>query len=191
MLPIVEQLNFILALGTLTLQVAAALLLILILFKRDHPVVSFVGVYGVHIVFLITLSGVALTLLYSEVFGFLPCGLCWLQRVFLYPQAVIAGIALYKKDQRVADYLTGLSIFGLVVALYQHYLQIGGVELIDCPAVGAGGDCAKRILFEFGYITFPLMSATLFAAIIVTMIAVRRKGLKGESHKVNTREHQG
>ncbi len=173
MLEIVGQLNFLLALGVLFMQVATVVLLVLFFFKKDSPILSILGKYGIHIVFLLTLSGVSFSLLYSEIFGFVPCGLCWLQRVALYPQLLLAGIALIKKQGFIiSDYLISLSVFGAVVALYQHYLQMGGTEVVGCPAVGAGADCAKRILFEFGYITFPLMSFTIFAFIIVIMMIV-------------------
>jgi len=32
-------------------------------------------------------------------------------------------------------------------------------------------DCAERYLFEFGYITFPLMSFTIFAFLIILMLS--------------------
>ncbi|MFC1731830.1 disulfide bond formation protein B [candidate division KSB1 bacterium] len=170
----VTQLNFILALGIVLIQIGIVLFLFLYFFKKDSPILALVGKYGIHLVFLFSLGGVILSLIYSEIFGFIPCGLCWLQRVFLYPQLILSGIALIKKEIFVADYLIGLSFFGGIIALYQHYLQMGGRELVGCPAVGAGANCAKRILFEFGYITFPLMSFTIFAFIITLMVIVRR-----------------
>lgn len=104
--------------------------------------------------------GVLMTLVYSEVFGFVPCGLCWLQRIFLYPQPIILVAGIYQKDARVHLYSMVLSVPGCVIALYQHYLQMGGTEFVGCPA--SGGDCAQRILFEFGFMTYPLLSALLF-----------------------------
>ena len=107
-----------------------------------------------------------MTLVYSEIFGFIPCGLCWLQRVFLYPQTLLLAVALYRKDKTVALYGIALSIPGVFVSLYQHYLQMGGIEFITCPVTGVGADCAERILFEFGFMTFPLMSTFLFTFLI-------------------------
>ncbi|NQV93317.1 disulfide bond formation protein B [Candidatus Kaiserbacteria bacterium] len=169
---IVVQFNFLLAIGTIFMQIGIVLFLFLYFFKRDSPILTLIGTYGIHIVFLLSLGGVVLSLTYSEIFGFVPCGLCWLQRVFLYPQLILSGLALFKKERFIADYLISLSVVGVVIALYQHYLQMGGADLINCPA--AAGDCAKRFLFEFGYITFPLMSFTVFALIIVVMMVVRR-----------------
>jgi disulfide bond formation protein DsbB len=113
-----------------------------------------------------------MTLIYSEVFGFIPCGLCWLERIFLYPQVILLGVALATKDKVVSKYGIALSIPGMLVSLYQHYLQMGGAEFITCPVIGAGADCAERILFEFGFMTFPLMSAFLFAFLIALYLYI-------------------
>jgi len=176
MLP-VETLNYLLALGVLVMQIVGAGFLALYFLQKRFPdlqdIAGFLSRWGLWLGFLLTLGATAMTLYYSEVLGFAPCGWCWVQRVFLWPQVVLFLLALWKNDRSIADYSIGLSILGALAALYQHYLQVGGQALVPCPASG-GGDCAIRILFEFGYITFPLMSATLFAFLIVLMLFVRR-----------------
>jgi disulfide bond formation protein DsbB len=171
------SLNFFLALATLLLQIAILVLLALFFarkkFSQFEQVTSFLVAYAIPAGFFLSLVTAGMTLYYSEVLGFVPCGLCWLQRIFLYPQAIILGIAWWKKDRNAADYSIALSIIGSVVALYQHYLQMGGTEVLPCPAVAETGSCAQRIIFEFGYITFPLMSFTVFAVLIVLMLYVR------------------
>lgn len=42
---------------------------------------------------------------------------------------------------------------------------MGGSSFIACPS--SGGDCAKRFMFEFGFVTFPLLAAILFAFLVV------------------------
>jgi len=177
MLALVAQLNVVSALGALISQVAAVVLIALLIQRRisgaTSPILSLVGSYGIHLVFLISIAGTALSLTYSEVFGFVPCGLCWLQRIFLYPMVILSGLALWKRDRSIADYLIALSIPGMIVALYQHYLQLGGSNLVGCPAAGFGADCAKRILFEFGYITFPLVAFSAFVLIATVAYTIR------------------
>lgn len=182
----VESINYYLALGTLAMQVAGAGFLALFFLRKRIPDLQDVAVvlstWGLWIGFLLTLGGTALTLYYSEVLGFVPCGWCWVQRVFLWPQVLLFGVALFTKDRRAADYSIAFSVAGAAAALYQHYLQMGGHSLLPCPASGAG-DCAQRFLFEFGYITFPLMAFSLFAFLIVTMLFVR----SGPSHSGDAR----
>lgn len=176
MTPFVENLNLILSAGTLLLQLATIALLAAYLLRHRYApcawAVSLIGEWGLWKAFAIAFAGSLLTLYYSEVLHFIPCGLCWLQRVFLYPQVVLLGVALWKRDKNIALYSIALSVCGAVIALYQHYLQMGGSSLVPCPAAGAG-DCAQRIIFEFGYITFPLMAFSLFAYLIVVMLCVR------------------
>lgn len=174
----VETLNYLLALATLAMQVVGAGFLALYFLQKKftdlQDIAGLLSRWGLWLAFLLTLGATAMTLYYSEVLGFAPCGWCWVQRVFLWPQVVLFLIALRKNEKSIADYSIGFSILGGIAALYQHYLQMGGGALIPCPASGVG-DCAQRILFEFGYITFPLMSATLFAFLIVLMLFVRNR----------------
>lgn len=172
MIESIDTINFILALGTVGLQIATALL-ILVLFvdphKRPPALVGVIRRYALPGVFVLSLAGVALTLFYSEIVGYTPCGLCWLQRVFLYPQPIILGIALWKQHQQVASYIIALSLFGAVVALYQYYIQFGGIHGIGCPTAGELADCTRRYVYVFNYITFPMMSLTSFIFTAVLM----------------------
>ncbi len=172
----VESLNYYLALATLTLQIAAAGFLLVFYLRKRFPDLQDIGNFlssrGLWIGFLLTAGATLLTVYYSDVLGIVPCGWCWIQRVFLWPQVLLFLVALIKKDRRIADYSITLSIVGAAAALYQHYLQMGGNSVLPCPASGAG-DCGQRFLFEFGYITFPLIAFSLFAFLIVVMLFVR------------------
>lgn len=177
MSPFVTQLNFLLASATLLSQALFVALILAYLLRKKHAILdSFfqaAAKYALPLAFLLAVGAVTTSLTYSEMFGFVPCGHCWFQRIFLYPQAVLLGMALWKKDSRIADYIIALSILGAIVALDQHYLQMGGSGLLPCPAAG-NTDCAKRILFEFNYITFPLMSFTAFVWQIGLMLILRK-----------------
>ncbi|MEK9167991.1 MAG: disulfide bond formation protein B [Patescibacteria group bacterium] len=178
MTPFVEQLNFFVALGALIVQAGTFLLLAVFFLRQKVPfcgiITRGIGRWGLHIAFLLFSFATAMSLYYSEVLGFTPCGLCWVQRVFVYPQVILFAVALWKKESRIADYSIALSFFGAIVGLYQHYLQMGGPELVPCPAAAAAGDCAKRIIFEFGYITFPLVGFSMLAFAIAIMLFVRQ-----------------
>jgi len=177
----IASLNYWLALAVIVLQIVSVAFLFLFFARKKFPdlapIADFLGTWGLWIGFLMSVGGVAISLFYSEILGVLPCGLCWLQRVFLYPQALLFAVAIWKSDRSVADYSIAFSIFGGAIALYQHYLQMGGASILPCPAVATGVDCAQRYLFEFGYITFPLMSFTIFAFLIILMLFVRKRAV--------------
>ena len=178
MVPI-EIANYWLAVGTIAMQIAIVALVAVFFLEKKFPDLRDISVlaekWGIFKSFVITIGASALTLYYSEILGIAPCAWCWMQRVFLYPQIILFGLALWKRDKTIADYSIGFSIAGFIVAMYQHYLQMGGTSVIPCPATAdKATDCAVRFLFEFGYITFPLMAATLFVYLIVIMLFVRR-----------------
>lgn len=160
MSPIVESLNFYLALGGIVALLCAAILIIDE--RRERALAPFIKSYGLTAALTISIGASIAALVYSEVFGFVPCGFCWIERMFLFPQIFLLLVAIYCKDALVARYGIVLSITGLVIALYHHYLQMGGSAFVRCPSAGTV-DCAKRIMFEFGFMTFPLLAAAGFA----------------------------
>lgn len=170
----------ILALGTIGMQIASALLLGLIVFqKRLGTTLAPILPYALPLTFVLTLAGSLLTLVYSEVFGMIPCFLCWIQRAFLYPIPVLLGIAMVRTYPSVWKHVLLLSMGGALVAYYQHYLQMGGASLIACPALPGAEDCAQRLIFEFGYVTFPLMAVGIFVLVgLVSVLKIRQEQVR-------------
>lgn len=111
----------------------------------------------------VTLSGIGPT--GWRGFGLFPCELCWYQRILMYPLPVLLGIALLKRDERVAWYVLPLSIAGLLVASYHVVLQrFPSVETSEC-FVGA----CTAVDRTFFALTIPQLSALAFA--LVTLLA--------------------
>lgn len=175
MQPIAALTTDVLALGTVLLQILALLLLIALIFKKQSStLLARITPYIVPFAFLVTLAGAVLTLVYSEVFGFAPCALCWAQRAFLYPMPILLCIAMAKPLFPAWKYVLGLSIPGAIVAFYQHYLQVGGTSIVPCPSIPGAADCAQRIIFEFGFVTFPFMAFIIFVFVGLLMIVLGR-----------------
>ena len=175
-------LNFLVGLGAVLLEVLAVLLFVALYFRSRNSVASrasdFTGEWGLLMGFLVTLVALGVSLYYSEILDFAPCGLCWLMRVFMYSQIFIFGTAFVKKDRHIADYIIVLSVAGLLIGLYQHYLQMGGSDILPCPATPEASDCAIRILFEFGHVTFPWVGVSMFAFLIAIALHMRPKKSK-------------
>lgn len=166
----IQTMNHLLAWGGLI--VIAATIALIIDLRTKRVLSGHIQKWGLIVALKMTLVASALTLVYSEVFGVIPCGFCWIERVMLYPQVLILLAAAYFKDRLVSRYGIVLSGVGLLVSLYHHYIQMGGSQFIKCPAAGAGADCAKRFIFEFNFITFPLLSAIIFAFLIVLYLYI-------------------
>lgn len=165
----VATFNLILGTGGVTLLIVSVFLLFDIFLLR-RSLQPHIETYGLLILSLMFIGAMIMALVYSEVFGFVPCGLCWLMRISVFSQAILLPFVYFRNDRNFAFYGIILSSVGVVLGLYQHYLQMGGGEMIPCPA--SGGDCARRILFEYGFMTFPLMGASmlLFAILVYSYL---------------------
>lgn len=135
-----------------------------LLFRKDkaNPMINFFSKNGLAFAFFISLFATAFSLFYSEIAGFEPCKLCWFQRIFMYPQVLLLGLAWLKKDFKIANYGLALAVTGGLIALYHNYIYYGGTSIFPCDAFGLGVSCTRRYVFEFGFITIPLMSLTIF-----------------------------
>tara|TARA_Y100000310_G_C20512074_1_gene729376 strand:+ start:431 stop:985 length:555 start_codon:yes stop_codon:yes gene_type:complete len=116
------------------------------------------------------------SLFYSEILGYTPCKLCWIQRIFMYPQMLMFALALWKKDNRVWLYAVPLSIIGGIIALYHYILQVGIFTLpAPCEAVGYSAGCSSQFMLTFGYITIPMMAFTAFILVTILAFMVRNE----------------
>ena len=144
-----------------------------ILKKRDPSVMSGIKKYAFPFAFFITLLASLGSLIYSEIIGFQPCSLCWYQRIFMYPQVVLLGLAWLKNEKIITDYVLSLSVIGFIIAVYHYLLQIGTVPAEFCPAIGYAASCTEDFVLRYGYITLPMMSATVFLMVIGVMSAYK------------------
>ncbi len=168
----VDPVNFIL--GILTVAVQAAVVAGIAAFVvKNEAIIQFFSKHALRIAFATALVATLGSLFYSEIAGYEPCKLCWLQRIFMYPQAIILGMALWKKDRNIVRYSIVLSAVGAVIAAYHYLLQLGIAPALPCAAVGSSAACSQRFVMEFGYITIPLMSLSGFLLILVSMVAAK------------------
>lgn len=154
------------------------LFLVYCLLAGHGKVTTFFGKHAMVLGFIVSLSAVIASLLYSDVIGFEPCTLCWVQRIFIYPQAILFGMALWRKERVIVDYSLALSIVGGLIAAYHYYGQMFNTSALPCKAAGGVSPCAIRFFVEFGYITIPMMSLTTFMLLIAFM-ALSKKYTKG------------
>jgi len=172
----IELINKLFALGVVAGQVAivAAVLHFIFFRKKPYSLATFISQRGLLLAFIISLVATAGSLFYSQIAGFEPCQLCWFQRIFMYPEVLLLGLALLKKDSSIVDYALSLSIVGGALSLYHNYIYYsnGGLNAI-CQVLGQGVSCMKRYVFELGYVTIPMMSLTTFLLMIVLLVMHR------------------
>ncbi|MBI5134198.1 MAG: disulfide bond formation protein B [Candidatus Taylorbacteria bacterium] len=130
---------------------------------RESRFARFFSKNSLLVAFVASLAATLGSLAYSDIIGYEPCKLCWFQRIFMYPQVLIFGIALWRKEPFVRLYGLVLSILGALVALFHYLGQVGVNPLgLDCLAVGYSASCAKNFVLTFGYVTIPMMALSAF-----------------------------
>lgn len=167
---------------TVVAQVATVVLVALLVRDRRAGSKSALGAllhrHGLTLAALVAIGGVVSSFVFSDVFGWSPCTLCWYQRAFMIPLAFVLGLAAWLRDRTVIRYALMLAGIGGLIALNHVWLQSGGSSFIPCPAPGPGVvSCDQRFVYEFGYLTIPVMSLTGFAFIAAILAHARnRKG---------------
>lgn len=112
------------------------------------------------------------SLYFSEVRHLVPCGLCWYQRVIMYPLAVILVVGVLRGDRGLHLYVLPFSLFGTVVSAY-HYL-VQKTDLFDhAIACQMGVPCTAIYIHWLGFITIPMLALTAFVIISLAASAMR------------------
>lgn len=173
-----EFLNHYLSLATIIGGAVVLIFAIFVFYKiiknKESKFLSIIAMNSLLIGFVTAFAGAVLTLFYSEYLLYKPCDLCWFQRIFLYPQIVLFGLALYKKDFGIYVYTLALSLIGLVIAIYHHALQIGYNIYKPCSEAPFAVDCAKPSFIEYGFVTFPFMAVVLFGFLAILAVVAMR-----------------
>ncbi|MDX2264768.1 MAG: disulfide bond formation protein B [Hyphomicrobiales bacterium] len=132
--------------------------------------------------FLFAAWAVALTstlgaLFIGEVMGQTPCLLCWYQRIFMFPLAIVLGVACYATDPAIWRYALPVAAIGWLVAAYHNLLYAGVVSEAIVPC-GTGPACSSADLNVVGFIPIPLLSLCAFTAIITLLTLIRRRAIQ-------------
>lgn len=134
---------------------------------------SFFRNYGIYLAWLVSLVATAGSLYLSEVLHYEPCRLCWFQRIFMYPQVIILGIAAYRNDRSAVIYAIPLSAIGGSISLY-HYAEQKIPALYRLLPCKVGIPCNFDYLNWWGFVTIPFMALIAFILIIVCLSAARK-----------------
>ncbi len=128
----------------------------------------------------VAIASMAGSLIMSEVVGFIPCRLCWIQRGFMYPAAALllietlhvnirkrpTGAILSDRLARVplgAVIAVILAVGGLGVSVYHRWIQAQDGPSGFCDAAAP---CSAKYFNYFGVVSIPVLAAVGFVSII-------------------------
>ncbi|MGB2994034.1 MAG: disulfide oxidoreductase [Paenisporosarcina sp.] len=126
----------------------------------------------------VSLTATMGSLFFSEIRGYEPCELCWIQRIFMYPLVLILGIAYVQKNARIAVTTAIFSVIGGAISLYHYGLQKVSFLSENAPACGRVS-CTGEYINIFGFITIPFLALTAFILIAISSFMIL-KDSKGE-----------
>jgi disulfide bond formation protein DsbB len=115
------------------------------------------------------------SLYFSEIMKFEPCVLCWYQRIFMYPFVLWLGIAVVKKDYRIASYSLPIASIGACISLYHYAIQ--KISALSAAGAACGRvPCTGEYINWFGFVTIPFLALIGFIAIAVcSFIVIKNK----------------
>ncbi|UVE16523.1 disulfide bond formation protein B [Pseudomonas sp. LS44] len=124
---------------------------------------------------LLALFSTLAALFIGEVMGQAPCILCWFQRAFMFPLAVILAVACYRSDFDVWRYALPLAGIGALLALAHSLLYAGLIPQRIQPCSATGPSCSDANMTILGGIPLPLVALGVFVLIAILLIIIRRR----------------
>lgn len=158
--------------------VCVALYAFLPAFRRHVHNHSYLALYGAMAAIVLVAIGGALV--YQLAYLTPVCELCWWQRIFLFPIAVIALVAAWYRIREAHIMVGILAVFGLFYAVYHYYyhfqgLVLGNVLALPCSSGGLLPACTDSPILTFGFITIPFMGILVFVNLLVLAFFVHQK----------------
>jgi len=159
-------------------QVALGVLLMLALFRRPALAAVRDALHGAELwlAWLVAAVATAGSLYFSEVANYLPCELCWYQRIAMYPLVIVLAVAAVLRLRGVSLTVLPLVLVGAAFSVYHYQLEWFPEQKTICTQ---GIPCNVIWFRELGYVTIPLLALTAFALIAVLLafdVFRRREG---------------
>jgi disulfide bond formation protein DsbB/mono/diheme cytochrome c family protein len=115
------------------------------------------------------------SLYFSEVAHYIPCTLCWYQRILMYPLALILAIGLLRRDENLPLLVLPFSVLGIGVSTY-HVLLEKTDWFSGAATCQVGVPCTVIWINWFGFLTIPFLALIAFLVITVMMILAWQAG---------------
>lgn len=129
------------------------------------------GDVALPLAFCVALTSMLGSLYLSEVAKFPPCELCWFQRIVMYPQVVILGVATLRRDAAVKFYVVPLMVIGLGISIYHYLIE----RFPDTVSFSCNSEvpCSTVWIWKFHFLSIPAMAGIGFALIAALTLLAR------------------
>ncbi|HEY3669840.1 MAG TPA: disulfide oxidoreductase [Acidimicrobiia bacterium] len=117
------------------------------------------------------------SLYYSEHAGFVPCELCWYQRIVMYPLVIVLGVAVLRRDRAVWMTALVFVVIGTPLSLY-HWLVERVPAFEESSSCSATTPCSAPWFEKLGFVTLAWMAMSAFlligALMVCTLLGTRQ-----------------
>jgi disulfide bond formation protein DsbB len=114
------------------------------------------------------------SLFFSEIMNFIPCSLCWYQRIFMYPLVFLFLINLLFPDEKIFKYTFPIAFIGWGISIYHNLLMFKIIPEKLSPCI-QGVPCSVDYINWLGFITIPLLSFFAYTIILILLIALKKE----------------
>ncbi len=125
---------------------------------------AFIQENGMYLAWTVALIATLGSLYFSEIRDFAPCKLCWYQRILMYPQVLLLGIAAVRKDYKQSLYIWPMALIGACISIYHILVQ--KTSWFEEAGTSCGlVPCTTQYIDWFGFVTIPMLALTAFLII--------------------------
>jgi len=129
----------------------------------------------------VALFGMMASLYLSDIAHFIPCKLCWYQRIVMYPLAFLLTFAGIRGDFGIRVYGLAMSCFGAFISIYHYQLQLNPEQ--HSPFCSAFESCTVQYLNIFGFMSIPFMALMGFFFIFSLLMFANDQRTNGEEEE--------
>jgi disulfide bond formation protein DsbB/mono/diheme cytochrome c family protein len=115
------------------------------------------------------------SLYFSEVAHYIPCSLCWYQRILMYPLTLVIAVGLLRRDENTPLLVLPFSLLGIGVSTYHVLLEKTDWFSSDATCQ-VGVPCTVIWINWFGFLTIPFLALIAFLVISVMMVVAWQAG---------------
>ena len=123
----------------------------------------------IFLAFLVSLVATFGSLFFSEIMNFIPCSLCWYQRIFMYPLVFLFLMNILFPDDKIFKYSFPVVLIGLIISIYHNLLMFKIIPEKLSPCI-SGVPCSVDYINWFGFITIPLLSFFSYTIVFILLI---------------------
>ncbi len=142
---------------------------------RLRGVAAVVGRRGLPAALVVAIVTTAGSLYYSEHAGYIPCKLCWYQRILMYPLVFVLGVAVLRRRRMPRGaWATAVPFVALGAGLSTYHWLIERVpSLASGSSCSAIAPCTVPYFEKLGFVTLAWMclSSFLLIGLLVTAVA--------------------